>query len=144
MIRENIGIFSNEIPYDENNKNMLFDLLRINIEITFLNKNNNNFEYCENLKNLLNTQINKIKNPTSSNNILNYFPLKYIENDYSINQKQKENFFFDLNLNYKKNILLFFVLDENNEKYIKLYNEHINFKNEENLTNRSILIFLFY
>ena len=144
MIRENIGIFSNEIPYDENNKNMLFDLLRINIEITFLNKNNNNFEYCENLKNLLNTQINKIKNPTSSNNILNYFPLKYIENDYSINQKQKENFFFDLNLNYKKNILLFFVLDENNnsEKYIKKYNENINFKNEENLTNRSILIFL--
>ena len=45
MIKENIGIFSNEIPYDENNKNMLFDLLRINIEITFLNKNNNNFKY---------------------------------------------------------------------------------------------------
>ena len=145
MIKENIGIFSNEIPNDENNKNMLFDLLKINVEVIFLNKNNN-LEYSENLKNLLNTQINKIKNPLISNNILNYFPLKYIENDYSINQKQNENIFFDLNLNYKKNILLFFVIDENNnkEKYIKKYNEYLNnIKDEENLSKRSILIFLY-
>ena len=145
MIKENIGIFSNEIPNDENNKNMLFDLLKINVEITFFNKNNN-FEYFENLKNLLNTQINKIKNPSIKNNTLNYYPLKYIENDYSSNQKQNENYFSDLFLNNKKNILLFFAIDENNntEKYIKIYNEYLNnIKDEENLLKRSILIFLY-